>query len=167
MFAPMIQQRRYATWSNKPEKIESLTCLQYAMWTLAASVSTQFQYLPDILYKNTKRLLDTLDNKDTNIGFIDLEQVQAWILLAIYEFMRSNYRRGWISAGRSFRLVQLMRLYEIDTPKGIHNRGDWLEIEEKRRTFWMAYSLDRFSSVRNDWYVYMIILLIVRRPQTI
>lgn len=88
---------------------------------------------------------------------IDIEQVQAWILLTIYEFMRTNYRRGWMSAGRAFRLVQLMRLYEVDVPNTPITQGnattqqDWIQTEEKRRTFWMAYILDRFVSIRNEW----------------
>ncbi len=30
--------------------------------------------------------------------------------------MRSTYRKGWLSAGRLFRLIQMMRLYETDSP---------------------------------------------------
>ena len=81
----------------------------------------------------------------------DIEQVQAWILLAIHEFMRMDYRRGWMSAGRAFRLIQLTRLYQIDVMSFTPMQTDWIETEEKRRTFWMAYSLDRFVSIRNGW----------------
>lgn len=56
------------------------------MWTLAASLSTQFQHIRDSLYTGTKQMLEAME------------------------------RRGWMSAGRVFRLVQLMRLYEIDGP---------------------------------------------------
>ena len=121
------------------------------MRTLAASVSAQFQSVGDYLYRDTRRTLEVQELKDTNIESTDIEQVQAWILLAIYEFMRRDYRRGWMSAGRAFRLIQLMRLHEIDVPTCIPMQIDWIEAEEKRRTFWMAYSLDRFVSIRNGW----------------
>ena len=121
------------------------------MWSLAASVSAQFQDVRDYLYRDTRRTLDNLELKDTNVESIDIEQVQAYILLAIYEFMRSDYRRGWMSAGRAFRLIQLMRLHEIDVPSCMPMQADWIETEEKRRTFWMAYSLDRFVSIQNGW----------------
>jgi Fungal specific transcription factor domain len=128
------------------------------MWTLAASLSAQFQHIRDSLYRDARRMLEALDLKDNELDSIDVEQVQAWILLAIYEFMRTNYRRGWKSAGRAFRLVQLMRLYAVDVPHSptIRQRNgsaqaDWIETEEKRRTFWMAYILDRFISIRNEW----------------
>lgn len=151
VFAPILHQRRYYSWNRQPAKTESRTCLQYAMWTLAASVSAQFQNVGDSLYRDTRRTLEALELKDTNIESINIEQVQAWILLAIYEFMRTDYRRGWMSAGRAFRFIQLMRLHEIDVPKCIPTQIDWVETEEKRRTFWMAYSLDRFVSIRNGW----------------
>ena len=88
---------------------------------------------------------------------IDIEQVQAWILLAIYEFMRTNYRRAWKTAGRAFRLVQLMTLYRVDVPNSPNRerngtvQADWIETEERRRIFWMAYILDRFVSIRDEW----------------
>ena len=150
-FAPILHQRRYYSWGQELAKTGSRKSLQYAMWSLAASVSAQFQDVGDSLYWDTRRILDTLEMEDTNVELIDIEQVQAYILLAIYEFMRSDYRRGWMSAGRAFRLIQLMRLHEIDVPSCIPLQVDWVEIEEKRRTFWMAYSLDRFVSIQNGW----------------
>ena len=126
------------------------------MWTLAASLSAQFQHVRDSLYKDSKEMLEILDWKDNEMDSVDIEQAQAWILLAIYEFMQTNYRRGWMSAGRAFRLVQLMRLYGIDVPnsptmqRNAAAQSNWIEMEEKRRTFWMAYILDRFVSMRNE-----------------
>lgn len=127
------------------------------MWTIAASLSAQFQHVRDSLYRDTREMLEALDSKDNKMEYVEIEQAQAWILLAIYEFMRTNYRRGWMSAGRAFRLVQLMRLYEIDGPNSLTRQhdaiaqADWIETEEKRRTFWMAYTLDRLVSIRNEW----------------
>lgn len=57
-----------------------------------------------------------------------------------------------MSAGRAFRLVQLMRLHEIDSPtKPPVPEADLIETEEKRRVFWMAYFLDHLLSMRNNW----------------
>ena len=127
------------------------------MWTLAASLSAQLQHIRDSLYERTRIMLDSLEAKDTNTDFADIEHVQARILLLIYDFMRTNYQRGWMSAGRCFRLLQLMRLYEIDAPENVARRNNavetesWIKVEEKRRTFWMAFSLDRFISIRHEW----------------
>jgi hypothetical protein len=128
-------------------------CLQYAMWTLAASLSTQFQHERRSLYTEARQLLVALEAENQanhiNPGFLSMEQVQAWILLVIYELTNTdcNYQRGMLSAGRAFRLVQIMRLYEIDGAGVNHaGQGDWIETESMRRTFWLAYTVDRFTS---------------------
>ena len=148
-FAPILHQRRYYTWDRQQTKTTSQNFLQNAMWTLATSVSAQFEIVGESLYRDTRRTLELLELEDANIESIDIEQVQACILLAIYEFMRSNFRRGWMSVGRAFRLIQLIRLHEIDVPECVSMQTDWIETEERRRTFWMAYSLDRFVSIRS------------------
>lgn len=100
-------------------------------------------------------MLEAMDLEDEGSDSNDIEQAQAWILVTMYEFVRMNHRRGWTSAGRAFRLVQLMRLYEIDNSNHVPmlqngtTQMDWVETEERRRTFWMAYSLDRFVCVRS------------------
>lgn len=125
------------------------------MWTMAASLSTQLGHLRDSLYGSTKDLLEELESKHKETEPLDIAQAQAWLLVAMYEFMRTYHRRGWMSAGRAFRLMQLMRLYEIDSVNTIagwpdpRSQEDWITTEEKRRTFWMAYCLDRVVSIHN------------------
>lgn len=130
------------------------------MWTLAASFSSQFQLNRSSFHREARRLLDNLEADDQS-GQIDphsisIEQVQAWVLLVMYELTSDtcNYQRGMVSAGRAFRLVQMMRLYETDKPNHsatIHcqgqGQGDWIDVESMRRTFWLAYTIDRFTSV--------------------
>jgi hypothetical protein len=44
-----------------------------------------------------------------------------------------------------------MKLHEIDVPNGIGESGiSFGDIEERRRTFWMAYCLDRFINLINE-----------------
>ncbi|KAI1085460.1 fungal-specific transcription factor domain-containing protein [Whalleya microplaca] len=150
-FAPIIHQRRYFSWARSLNKTEAQTCLRYAMWTLAASVSAHYHNIGDALYRYTRQALESLDSKSTCLTLTDIEQVQAWLLLAIHEFMCVDFSRSWISAGRAFRLIQLNWLQYADAPDmGLATTAaDWVDAEQKRRTFWMAYCLDRFVSVRN------------------
>ena len=102
------------------------------------------------LYTKTRELLEDLDLKAAEDEHRRLEYVQAWILITHYEFVKVNYRRGWLSAGRVFRLVQLLKLYEVDSPSQWNFQDDQanaVDLEERRRTFWVAYCLDRFASV--------------------
>ena len=116
------------------------------MWTLAVSVSSHYHNVGDSTYQNTRRSLEALDSKNIKLESTDLEQIQAWLLLAIHEFTCIDFRRGWMSAGQAFRLIQLTWRHGIDGPD--HVQGDWIESEQKRRTFWLAYCLDRLVSLR-------------------
>ncbi|RWA08747.1 hypothetical protein EKO27_g6371 [Xylaria grammica] len=127
-FAPILQKSRYLSWSKQLGKTKQKLCLQYAMWILAASFSSQFQALRSNLYNEARHLLDTLDT-DTEISqatphLIHIEQVQAWVLMAMYELTSdtSNYQHDY----------------------------DWVDKESMRRTFWLAYTIDRFTSSIDD-----------------
>lgn len=163
-------------WAKGTKKSEAQTCLQYAMWTVAASLSAQFQSFRDALYQETRQMLDSLDvltprsvtfpspHMSSSLGpgtgaGQEIEQAQAWVLVSIYEYMHLSPQQAWMSAGRCCRLVLGMRLYELDDPNnpatmareqdGFGIGVDWTGLEEQRRTFWMAYSLDRFISFHN------------------
>lgn len=176
---PMLQQQRYCTWATLDTKSEEQQCLQYAMWTLATTVTKQFESIRDSLYKSTKAMIHRLENTNRQLSNLPIELAQIWVLLTVYEFIQRDYQQGWMSAGHTFRLVQLMRLHEIDRPLFIGScqissssslqstssasyasvsssssplgyASDWVQKEEMRRTFWMAYCLDRFPSMCNN-----------------
>jgi hypothetical protein len=130
---------------------------------MAAALSSQFHHLRDSLYRDTLDQLHTLDltlalgPQDDEVSL--LEQAQAWILVAVYEFVQraSSFRQAWNSVGRAIRLVQFMRLSEtdledavFDTPPYTETDPDsFIEKEERRRTFWMAFCLDRVACSLN------------------
>ncbi|KAJ4363938.1 hypothetical protein N0V83_009391 [Neocucurbitaria cava] len=168
-FAPILQAHRYRSWSKQPDKSKQKICLQRAMWTLASSLSSQFQVTERQLYAETRQLLQALEAEEP-WHQISLEQAQAWTLLALYELTCEDYHRGMLSAGRAFRLVQMMRLYEVDVPQtpptqemeqdqgqlGLQMRAqdDWVENEMRRRTFWLAYTIDRFTSIVDGMHLF-------------
>lgn len=85
------------------------------MWTLASSLSSQFQVAGRQFYAETRQLLHALESEEPGHQ-ISIEQAQAWTLLAIYELTCEDYHRGMMTAGRAFRPIQIMRLYELDIP---------------------------------------------------
>lgn len=151
---PIIHQRRYMAWSRKPDKSEAQKCLQLAMWTLAASTSPgQYQTMANYLYRYASQSLMNLESWDSGDEWSqmrpnDFAQVQAQLLLACYEFKAVDFRRGWMRAGRAFRLIQLNWFYDMLSTST--TMSDWVEAEERRRTFWVAFCLDRTISLRND-----------------
>jgi len=121
------------------------------MWALAMALSSQFESMRDLLYHEAKHMLETLDRNEDDMGTVSLELIQAWLLIAYYEFARNNFRRGWVSAGRAFRLIQFARLHEIDNSGYTIHGDDPVATEERRRTFWVAYCLDRFIGMKHQW----------------
>lgn len=140
------------------------------MWTLASSLCSQFQATGRQLYEKTRQLLHALESEDP-CNQISIEQAQAWTLLAIYELTCEDYHRGMVSAGRAFRLIQMMRFYEVDATQSPpttqtlekdqgqlslqgHPQDDWIDLEMKRRTFWLAYTIDRFTSMVDGLHLF-------------
>lgn len=123
------------------------------MWTLASLLSVQFRDMIEPLYQETKQRLESLSIDSSSVS---TELAQAWVLVVTFESMRTYHRQAWMSAGRAFRLVQAMRYHEIDSPvdkrgPSSPQSGDFIEVEERRRVFWMAYFLDHLISMRDDW----------------
>jgi len=63
--------------------------------------------------------------------------------------------RAWVSAGKCVRMVQMMNLHRIDSDEDfkqiIGPPRDWIELEERRRTFWTAFCCDRYSCAGTGW----------------
>lgn len=161
---PMIHKARYFSWADQDSPSLVRTALRLAMWTLAAATSTQFQDLSHRLYAATRQALHSLDDNDRDLpwttGDIQLEEIQAWLLLAYYEFVRMERHHVLLTAARAFRLVQLTQLHAVDalnTPnaKDLHpGLPGTLESnaisEEKRRTFWLAFCFDRIFNAHDS-----------------
>ncbi|RYO90884.1 hypothetical protein DL766_009703 [Monosporascus sp. MC13-8B] len=150
VFMPALQRRRYfsRSWREADAASQPYAGLQSAMWTLAAAMSSQFQQLCQPLYSETLQRLSHATyahGLDGTTARLDL--ARAWILVAVYEFMHASFESAWASAGRAIRLVQLLRLNVIDASGADDDPDSFIEKEESRRTFWVAFCLDRFSCV--------------------
>jgi len=188
--SPMIHKRRYFAWAGRenPAPSPAQKCLRSAMHAMAAAMSAQYRGVGDVLYGETRRMLEMhsqglaqspesqwhisyMLNQKSNRGamganrgtrVIPLQEIQAWLLLALYESLRVDENQSMLTAGRAFRLIQMARLYDVDDPDEISVRASQMdtstleddsfgEIEEKRRTFWFAFSLDRFLCWQSEW----------------
>ncbi|KAK4184686.1 pyrimidine pathway regulatory protein 1 [Podospora australis] len=149
---PIFNQTRYISRSRQLHTADvpkHLLCLQSSMWTLAMAFSSQFDGIRNLVYRETRQTLEALDMEEVDMGSVRVEHVQAYLLLAFYEFARCQYRCAWITAGRAFRLVQLAKLHLLDSGEHAARDEDPISREEKRRTFWVAYCLDHLLSIRN------------------
>jgi hypothetical protein len=128
---------------------------------MAAAMSVHWCHLADHLAAETRHLLETQWHqiRATSKDEISLEHVQAWLLLAHSDLLRMGEHQAMLTAGRAFRLVQIMRLYDVDAPDDSSSQvssastmdESFADAEEKRRTFWLAFSLDHFLCLRSEW----------------
>lgn len=127
---------------------------------MAAAMSAHRCDLVDHLCAETRHLLETQHQTPaTPKDEIPLEHIQAWLLLTYSELLRMGEQRAMLTAGRAFRLVQMARLYDVDAPENPqvsrvasdHELDEsFADAEERRRTFWLAFSLDRFLCARSE-----------------
>ena len=156
-FVPILHQRYYKRRIKQTEIMnDSQVCLQHSMWALASLMSPQLQHLQQAFYLDAKHMLGNLDLLPNIIDEqAQTEIAQAWVLIAIFESMKANHRQAWSSAGRAFRLVQLMRLHELDVmhkdEEEILSENEFVTKEERRRVLWMAFLLDHLFCMRNNW----------------
>ncbi|KAL2122554.1 hypothetical protein VTJ04DRAFT_3009 [Mycothermus thermophilus] len=153
---PMIHKYRYLAAMNLAHTQRPPVCLRYAMWTLACSVSDKFYTLKDLFYARARKYLESDYIKGYGEHMISLAHAQTHVLLAMYEFKWMYFPRAWMSTGSAVRLAQMISLHRLDgagldVKQCLPPPRDWTEREERRRTFWMAFTLDRFASIGTGW----------------
>lgn len=87
---------------------------------------------------------------------MSLYHAQTWGLIAHYEAKKTYFSRSWMSTGRMVRMVHMLGLHRLDgdasdTKQILPPPRDWIEKEERRRTFWGAFYGDRWASSGTGW----------------
>ncbi|KAF5543975.1 acetate regulatory DNA binding protein [Fusarium mexicanum] len=147
----------YFTWSKLDNVPLPQKCLRWAMRALAASMSSQFRSLSEKFYTIARRLSEELDAGDAWLNYNNsIEQAQTWLLLAHYELLDPSKYPQSATTRRAFQQVHLSRLHCTDwkdpalespsyTPRTFQSAPlPFVSVEERRRTFWVAFCLDRF-----------------------
>lgn len=151
----MIHEYRFLAAMNLAPHARPSAALRYAMWTLAASISEEYKDLHEVFYLRARKYAEA-DETSRRYRYVNVRHAQAWILIGIYEFKMMHFPHAWITAGRATRLTQLMGLNRLDgigmdVKQSLPTPLDWSEKEERRRTFWMAFCMDRYGGIRTGW----------------
>ncbi|KAG9693104.1 hypothetical protein KCU77_g3915, partial [Aureobasidium melanogenum] len=152
--APILHRARFLmAMQNTSPALRPRLSLQYAAWTLAASAHPKFENMVDTLYRRARHYLE----RDEMSGVGEkMTTVQAWQCIAAYEFKMMYFPRAWLSTGRAARLALMMGLHRVDGPnvdvkQCLPPPKDWIEKEERRRSFWMIFAGDRYASIGTGW----------------
>ncbi len=152
----MIHKYRFLAFMNLSPNSRPPIALRYAMWTLAASITNKYQDLHEHFYMRARKYTELAEMTGHGEKVHNSWHTQAWILIAIYEFKMMHFPRAWLSTGRAIRLAQMMGMHRLDSlgldvKQTLSPPRDWVEREERRRTFWMAFCLDTYATVGTGW----------------
>lgn len=140
---------------NLPPSSRPSVSLRYAMWALAASITSKYKGLHLHFHTRARKYAEA-DETSGRQKYINLRHCQAWILIATYEFKMMLFPNAWLTTGRAIRLAQLLGLHRLDrlgldVKQTLGMAADVGEKEERRRTFWMAFGMDRYAAVGTGW----------------
>jgi hypothetical protein len=139
-----------------PPNLQPIVSLRYAMWTLASETSDRHTSMSDIFYRRCRKYLQLDEMRGFGESIVTVAHCQAWVLISLYEFKNMYFPRAWMSCGRAVRLAQMLGLHRVDggsteCKETLPPPKDWIEKEERRRTFWMTFWEDRCASIGTGW----------------
>lgn len=152
----MVHQYRFLAAMDLSPNTRPPVALRYAMWTLAASITERYQDLHEHFYARARRYTESVEMTGHGEKVTSTAHTQAWILIGIYEFKMMHFPRAWLSTGRAIRLAQMMGMHRLDSGnqdirQTLSPPRDWIEKEERRRTFWMTFCLDTYATIGTGW----------------
>lgn len=154
---PMLHRPRYSmAMANTSPKLRPPVALQYIVWALAASVSDKYDSFQRHYYERARYYFDRDEMRGQGEGVLSVAHVQALVLITAYEFKTLMFPRAWGSCGRASRLALMLSLHRVDgsamdVKQCLPPPKDWIEREERRRTFWSCFSTDRYASIGTGW----------------
>ncbi|EFQ25024.1 hypothetical protein CGRA01v4_06675 [Colletotrichum graminicola] len=155
-FIPIIHPGRYLqSFYSAPHKRPPM-CLQYAVWTMASNGHEKYAQYHDIFYKRARQYADADEMKGLGEHFLTVQHAQAWALISTDEARSLFFTRAAMSSAKCVRLVEMMGLHRVDgdgqeMAPTLAPPTSWVDLEERRRTFWGAYCIDCHASIATGW----------------
>jgi hypothetical protein len=83
---------------------------------------------------------------------LSLCHVQAWALMSCFEAEHTMFAKASITLSSALRAAQILNLHRVDVSQSPGNVSmDWIELEERRRTWWTIFCFDRFVCATTGW----------------
>lgn len=151
----VIHKYRFLAAMSLSSSARPSIALRYAMWMLAAGITELYRHLAPLFYLRARKYAEA-DEAGSRTKYVNIRHAQAWILIGTYEYKMLMYPKSWLSIGKAVRLCQMLGLHRLDgTGLGMRQAlaapMDITEKEERRRTFWMAFGMDRYAAASTGW----------------
>jgi hypothetical protein len=95
----------------------------------------------DGLFSEASRLTDS------ETGFPQLESAQARLIQVLYLLMSSRMNQAWYTFGHVLQIISALGLHRCDRGRRFSHNRDYIEDQCRKRTFWVAYTLDKYLGV--------------------
>ncbi|CAO3567223.1 unnamed protein product, partial [Mortierella alpina] len=137
---PASFMKQYREGKVSPNLLNAM-CAGVARFSNHPDVATTPSFLAGEPFATNVRgsLIDAVDVPSVS-------NVQALILLAMYEYGAARGPRAWMFGGMAIRMAQELGLNREDSSPVFYLKGDWVMRETRRRAFWSCFVMDVLAS---------------------
>ena len=126
------------------------------MWAHAALSVDKYEDLHEHFYQRARKYAERDEMRGHGETMVTVAHTQMWFLVSAYEFKMTFFPRAWQSTGRATRLAMMLSMHRLDgrgtdVKQCLPPPRDWIDQEERRRTFWMVFCEDRYASIGTGW----------------
>lgn len=157
----MIDGHRFQSQADSSPSRSELVSLRFAIWAHAATFDVRYSNLSDKFYLQARKYIEITEAESPH-QFFTIPALQTLILLALYEFKQTCFTRSWVSVSRATWLAHSLGMHMMDRDKSepgcnmlitLPWTDNVMEIEERRRTFWVMLQLNCLCTVGICWNI--------------
>ncbi|KAM0385121.1 hypothetical protein ACHAQC_011685 [Fusarium culmorum] len=119
-----------------------------------ASASQTHAYMAEAFYVRSRQYIQA-DEMKSDSEQVSLAHCQAWVLIGHFEAQHLWFSRASMSIARAIRLAHILGLHRLDGKNAagltLPPARDFIEEEERRKTFWTVFTTDRITSSTGGW----------------
>ncbi|KAF9102360.1 hypothetical protein BGX27_011024 [Mortierella sp. AM989] len=140
MIHPGTFMTQYREGKVSPNLLNAI-CASAARFSTHPDVVTTPAFLAGEPFASNVRaaLIDSID-------IPTVANVQALLLLGMYEYGAARGPRAWMFGGMAIRMAHELGLNREDSSPVFYLKGDWVMRETRRRTFWGCFIMDVLAS---------------------
>ena len=126
------------------------------MWAVAAPTSESYKPFQDLFYQRARKYAQLDEMKSYGELGCTPAHAQAWAFIAMYEQTHMYLTRGYLSGRKAAAICIATGLHKLDgvgltTTQVSSPPEDWVEMEERRRTFWLIFTHDKYLCIGSGW----------------
>ncbi|TDZ29992.1 Citrinin biosynthesis transcriptional activator ctnR [Colletotrichum spinosum] len=145
--AAALRRSTYLMSLYLPPHMRPPMCLQYIVMALGADMTKTHRHLSIPFYQRARRYIEFDENRGEGQCLMTVAHAQCWVLISNFEALQLWFAIASMSLCRAVRVAQMLGLHRVDGQDVsalplLPPPRDWVEAEERRRTWWVIYCSD-------------------------